>query len=198
MGAKILLSEDKQARLAANKIEPRPVTVGTRPEHISLDHVDGGMLEGVVEVSEMMGSSVHLHLNAYGRDCIIELSENDEWHNHKVEGQIKGTGSIKKIDDGAYISFPMPVRTIEYALGTATAFVLFVADTKTNDAYFQCVQDYFIENKKLFEKLEQSTINIRIPVSQNLTSGDAALQELARVTFVDGPGEHLKRYVSAA
>ncbi|MCR4950274.1 MAG: TOBE domain-containing protein [Solobacterium sp.] len=71
MGAKILLSEDKQARLAANKIEPRPVTVGTRPEHISLDHVDGGMLEGIVEVSEMMGSSVHLHLNAYGRDCII-------------------------------------------------------------------------------------------------------------------------------
>ena len=71
MGAKILLSEDKQARLAANKIEPRPVTVGTRPEHISLDHVDGAMLEGVVEVSEMMGSSVHLHLNAYGRDCII-------------------------------------------------------------------------------------------------------------------------------
>ena len=136
--------------------------------------------------------------NDYGRDCIIELSENDEWHNHKVEGQIKGTGSIKKIDDGAYISFPMPVRTIEYALGTATAFVLFVADTKTNDVYFQCVQDYFIENKKLFEKLEQSTINIRIPVSQNLTSGDAALQELARVTFVDGPGEHLKRYVSAA
>lgn len=136
--------------------------------------------------------------NDYGRDCIIELSENDEWHNHKVEGQIKGTGSIKKIDDGSYISFPMPVRTIEYALGTSTAFVLFVADTKTNDVYFQCVQDYFIENKKLFEKLEQSTINIRIPVSQNLTSGDAALQELARVTFVDGPGENLKRYVSAA
>ncbi|MCR4950275.1 MAG: TOBE domain-containing protein [Solobacterium sp.] len=71
MGAKILLSEDKQARLAAKNIEPRPVSVGARPEHISLDHVDGAMMEGVVEVSEMMGSSVHLHLNAYGRDCII-------------------------------------------------------------------------------------------------------------------------------
>ena len=29
------------------------------------------MIEGVVEVSEMMGSSVHLHLNSLGRDCII-------------------------------------------------------------------------------------------------------------------------------
>ena len=136
--------------------------------------------------------------NDYGRDCIIELSENDEWHNHKVEGQIKGTGSIKKIDDGAYISFPMPVRTIEYALGTPTAFVLFVADTKTNDVYYQCVQDYFIENKKLFERLEQGTINIRIPVSQNLVLGDDTLQELARVTFVDGPGQSLKRHAPAA
>lgn len=136
--------------------------------------------------------------NDYGRDCVIELSENDEWHNHKIEGQIKGTGAIKKIDGGMYISFPMPVRTIEYALGTATAFVLFVADTKTNEVYYQCVQDFFIENKKLFGKLEQSTINIRIPVSQKLTAGDAELQELARVTFVDGPGESLKRYVSAA
>lgn len=136
--------------------------------------------------------------NDYGRDCVIELSENDEWNNHKVEGQIKGTGSVKKIDDGAYISFPMPVRTIEYALGTPTAFVLFVADTKTNDVYYQCVQDYFIENKKLFERLEQGTINIRIPVSQNLVLGDNPLQELARVTFVDGPGESLKRHAPAA
>lgn len=136
--------------------------------------------------------------NDYGRDCVIELSENDEWNNHKVEGQIKGTGSVKKIDDGAYISFPMPVRTIEYALGTPTAFVLFVADTKTNDVYYQCVQDYFIENKKLFERLEQGTINIRIPVSQNLVLGDDTLQELARVTFVDGPGQSLKRHASAA
>jgi multiple sugar transport system ATP-binding protein len=71
MGAKITLSEDKQKRLAEKNVEPRPVSVGARPEHITLDHVDGGMLEGVVEVSEMMGSSVHLHLNTNGRDCII-------------------------------------------------------------------------------------------------------------------------------
>ena len=70
-GAEIVLSEDKQKNLAAKNIEEMYVTAGARPEHITLDNVDGGMLEGTVEVSEMMGSSVHLHLNAYGRDCII-------------------------------------------------------------------------------------------------------------------------------
>ena len=70
-GAEIVLSEDKQKNLAAKNIEEMYVTAGARPEHITLDNVDGAMLEGTVEVSEMMGSSVHLHLNAYGRDCII-------------------------------------------------------------------------------------------------------------------------------
>ena len=92
----------------------------------------------------------------------------------------------------------MPVKTLEYALGTSNAFVLFVADTETNDVYFQCVQDYFIDNKKLFAKLEQGTINIRIPVSQNLVIGDELLQQLAKVTFVDGPGQSLKRHTLAA
>ena len=69
--AEIVLSEDKQKRLAEKNVEEMDVTVGARPEHITLDTVEGGMLEGVVEVSEMMGSSVHLHLNANGRDCII-------------------------------------------------------------------------------------------------------------------------------
>ncbi len=69
--AEIVLSEDKQKRLAEKNVGEMDVTVGARPEHITLDKVEGGMLEGVVEVSEMMGSSVHLHLNTNGRDCII-------------------------------------------------------------------------------------------------------------------------------
>ena len=69
--AEIELSAEKQKNLADRNIGDCHVSVGCRPEHISLDHVDGGMIEGIVEVSEMMGSSVHLHLNAMGRDCII-------------------------------------------------------------------------------------------------------------------------------
>ena len=65
--------------------------------------------------------------NDYGRDCVAELSENNEWCNHKVEGQIKGTASPQFV--GNTVSFPMLVKTIENALGTSTSFILFVADT---------------------------------------------------------------------
>jgi multiple sugar transport system ATP-binding protein len=112
MGAKILLSEDKQARLAANKIEPRPVTVGTRPEHISLDHVDGAMLEGVVEVSEMMGSSVHLHLNAYGRDCIIIVPTLDLEENAAFE--IGSTVQFTLAPNAIHLFDPENGKNIEY------------------------------------------------------------------------------------
>ena len=130
--------------------------------------------------------------NDYGRDCVAELSENDEWLNHKVEGQIKGTASPKFVDNS--VSFPMPVKTIEYALGTSTSFILFVADTKKNDVYYQCVQQYFIDHKELFDKLDQKTINIHIPVSQNLSLSDTLLQHWARSIFVDGPGKSLRLY----
>ena len=67
-GVKVELSEEKQARLAANNVEPQDVTLGVRPEHTSLG--DTGIV-AKVDVSEMMGSSVHLHVTAEGRDVII-------------------------------------------------------------------------------------------------------------------------------
>ena len=65
---KVELSQDKQERLAANNVEPQDVTLGVRPEHTNL--VEGGV-PAKVDVSEMMGSSVHLHVSAEGRDVII-------------------------------------------------------------------------------------------------------------------------------
>ena len=65
---KVELSQDKQERLAAKNIQPQDVTLGVRPEHTNL--VEGGV-PAKVDVSEMMGSSVHLHLSAEGRDVII-------------------------------------------------------------------------------------------------------------------------------
>ncbi len=70
-GAEITLSEDKQKNLADRNIKPQKVVVGARPEHITLDEKAGSMIEGVVDVTEMMGSSVHLHVNVNGKDCII-------------------------------------------------------------------------------------------------------------------------------
>ena len=67
-GIKVALSEEKQQRLAANNVEPQEVTLGVRPEHTNI--VDSGIV-AKVDVSEMMGSSVHLHVSAEGRDVII-------------------------------------------------------------------------------------------------------------------------------
>ena len=65
------LSDEKQAKLAANGVEPQDIVLGVRPEHIELAS------EGVdakVDVSEMMGSSVHLHVTAMGRDVVLVVS----------------------------------------------------------------------------------------------------------------------------
>ena len=65
------LSEEKQAALAANNVEPQEITLGVRPEHIAL--AEGGVA-AKIDVSEMMGSSVHLHVNADGKDVVIIVS----------------------------------------------------------------------------------------------------------------------------
>ena len=65
---KVELSQEKQERLLAKDVQPQDVTLGVRPEHTNL--VEGGV-PAKVDVSEMMGSSVHLHLSAEGRDVII-------------------------------------------------------------------------------------------------------------------------------
>ena len=69
--AVIELSADKCARLAAKGVESQEITAGVRPEHISLDNVPGKMVKATVDVSEMMGSQIHLHVNAMGKDGII-------------------------------------------------------------------------------------------------------------------------------
>ena len=69
--AVVVLSEEKQKNLSDRNVAEQEVTVGVRPDHISLDKVPGSMVKGTVDVSEMMGSSYHLHINAMGKDGII-------------------------------------------------------------------------------------------------------------------------------
>ena len=67
-GVKVQLDEKKTARLLANNVQSQPITLGVRPDHTNIS--DKGV-PAKVDVSEMMGSSVHLHVNADGRDVII-------------------------------------------------------------------------------------------------------------------------------
>ena len=70
-GLTVELSEAKQAALTKNNVAPQPVVLGVRPEHIELSKTG---IDAKVDVSEMMGSSVHLHVTAMGRDVVLVVS----------------------------------------------------------------------------------------------------------------------------
>ena len=136
--------------------------------------------------------------NDYGRDCVIELSENDRWNNHKIEGQIKGTRNPARLKGKQCFSFSLEIKTINYALGTPTAFVLFYVDVENEKVYYLPVQDYFIANKKLFDKLDtgQEKMNVHIPMDNILSDDDFDLQEIAKSVYVEGPSRSLRKYDS--
>ena len=68
-GIEVEVSAEKQARLAAKKVEPQDITLGVRPEHLTLKGAE--MLKGTVDVSEMMGSEIHYHVTYEGQDVIL-------------------------------------------------------------------------------------------------------------------------------
>ena len=70
-GVALDLAPEKSARLAAQNVEPQDITVGVRPEHIELKGDASKMIKGKVDVSEMMGSQIYLHVNALGKEGII-------------------------------------------------------------------------------------------------------------------------------
>ena len=67
-GFRVELDPEKEERLLANDVKSQDITLGVRPEHTELG--ESGV-PAKVDVSEMMGSSVHLHVTAEGRDVII-------------------------------------------------------------------------------------------------------------------------------
>ena len=75
-GYRTLLSPDKQERLKAAGVQPGRVTLGVRPDHIVLSGEEGPAVTGLVEVSEMMGSAIHLHLKAAGSPVVMVVPVN--------------------------------------------------------------------------------------------------------------------------
>ncbi len=84
---KVELAEDKQERLRNNKVEPQAITLGVRPEHTDLD--ENGGVAGTVDVAEMMGSSVHLHITAENRDVIIIVPTVDMKGNFRMGDSVR-------------------------------------------------------------------------------------------------------------
>ena len=70
-GMTVELSAEKQEALAKNEVAEQEIMLGVRPEHITLEETG---VEATVDVSEMMGSSVHLHVTAVGQDVVMVVN----------------------------------------------------------------------------------------------------------------------------
>ena len=68
------LTADKQEALAKMERVPSEIIVGVRPVHIHL--ADDG-IDAEVDVSELMGSELHLHVNSNGKDVVIVVPTTD-------------------------------------------------------------------------------------------------------------------------
>ena len=86
-GVNVELSPEKQAALAAKNVAPQAITLGVRPEHIML--TDNG-IAAKVDVSEMMGSAVHLHVNDGKQDVVIVVQTMD-MTGHQLSSFTSGT-----------------------------------------------------------------------------------------------------------
>ena len=72
LGVRIPLNDDQNAALNANKVGTQEITLGVRPEHTSVlfDNKENA-IACTINVNEMMGSELHLHLSTVNNDSII-------------------------------------------------------------------------------------------------------------------------------
>jgi multiple sugar transport system ATP-binding protein len=80
-GMTVELSEEKQKKLAANKVAAQDITLGVRPEHIALDK---NGIAAKIEVSEMMGSAVHLHATMAGGKEVVLVVQTMDMSGHEL------------------------------------------------------------------------------------------------------------------
>jgi len=95
LGSKIDLTDAQNAALAAKGIKSMDVVAGVRPVHVVLS--DEG-ISGKVDVSEMMGPELHLHMNAGGQDVVAVVPTTE------LEG--------RSITRGSSVTFRFPAKLI--------------------------------------------------------------------------------------
>lgn len=76
MDGKLLsLPPEKQQNLTHNNINPQRIYAGIRPENIFMndDHRNNFSLSGVVDISEMLGSTINLHVRTLNTNIVISV-----------------------------------------------------------------------------------------------------------------------------
>jgi len=71
-GHVVVLSNEKQENLIKNNVAEQEIVLGIRPEHIHLEKEAG--VAAKIDVHELMGSTVHLHVTSMGKDVILVIS----------------------------------------------------------------------------------------------------------------------------
>ena len=83
-GVEFPCAPDKQAEYEAKNLAPQKVKLGIRPEHLSITNESSMAIPARVDVSEMMGSFIHLHANADGKDVVLVLAAADLPAEHRT------------------------------------------------------------------------------------------------------------------
>ena len=85
LGQTIELTEAQNAKLREKKYGNMPITLGVRPVNMTLLKDSG--FDAVVEVSEMMGSELHLHMDlGVGKDIVAVIPTANLNVNHSLSG----------------------------------------------------------------------------------------------------------------
>ena len=126
-GLRVELSPEKSARLLAGDVNSQPVKLGLRPEHLSLTEEDNAVY-AAVDVSEMMGSAVHIHVSACGQDVVIVVPPSVEAETDHlpiglpVRFTFRGSAAhVFDVETGHNLEYPQKVEPEEEAPPAAPA-----------------------------------------------------------------------------
>jgi len=115
--ARVELSHEKETRLRGCGVETQPVKLGLRPEHLMFTEADNAVY-AAVDVSEMMGSAVHIHVSACGQDVIIvvPLSEEEDGDaipmGTPVRFTFRGSAAhVFDVESGRNLEYPITQET---------------------------------------------------------------------------------------
>ena len=73
------VTDEQQRVLKENEAEPMDIVLGVRPEHMSICRSDTAAphMDAIVDICEMMGSSMHLHVKSGEKDVVLVLQTMD-------------------------------------------------------------------------------------------------------------------------
>ena len=104
LDTQIAISPETCKALAAAGVTSLDVTAGVRPEQIQLANADEpGAISGTIDVSELMGSTVHVHASVKGYDFVLVIPTID------FDGALG-----RSFSDGAPISFKFEPNAVHF------------------------------------------------------------------------------------